>query len=786
MRAKRVVNDNQIAQLFLEQALRERQRRRQEATASFSEWLPQASPEYNWTWPHLAYVQKYIDKITRGEIKRLMVFMPPQHGKSSQLTIRYPAYLLEKDPKKRIVIAAYGTDLAEEFSGQIRSLVRARGIVSLDGEKQAIDRWRTNADGGLKAVGIGSAVTGFSADLIIIDDPVKNREEANSKATRERNWKWYTDDLMTRQQANTPIILQMCMTGDTPVLMSNGTELHLKDISPGMEIATYDNGELTTSQIRNHRSNGLDYIFKMKTTCGKIVRANGRHPFLVEEEGQLKWIRLKNLTTAHKIVTVKTNGANGEGKLASSKAARNLSAQEVTVSLTTERKCGLTDTDHPQLILNHNEMPVLNTVMELLPSSMIGYSRLRTENVLFVNNHPETMFGRTGQENFALTIATELIEFEPYYATTVISPLATQRTEQTLLPLQNTSAFTTTGIESITPDGIEEVFDLQVDRTENFIANGLVSHNTRWHEDDLAGRLLERNPIGTDLEWTVIRLPALCEGNDPEDYPVKREFDEPLCPDLHPYSQLMDFKETMQSSFAALYQQRPTPSEGEVWKKAWFNEEGKDDTPLRVVPKFPNGAKLTQVWDTALETKESNDFSAMVEGCMDDLGNIYIAAMVNERLDFPSLARRMRQEYDRIDGGDLCVEDKASGKPARQQLKREGIPVIEIPAGTKDKEARAKSVTQYAEGGKIYFVMQPGNCNDILLQQLVTFPNGRWDDLHDAFVHILRRLSSRAQRWSKNDIRKLMVDLVDEESVEDLERLEMQETQDVFLPNLSL
>lgn len=512
---KKTTKDGTLSRLMLEAALRERQRRRQASISSFSEWLPQASPELTWTFPHLQYVQKYIDKVTSGEIRRLMVFMPPQHGKSSQLTIRYPAYLFEKNPKKRIVVAAYGTDLAEEFSGQIRNLVRARGLVSLDNEKQAVDRWRTTAGGGLKAVGIGSAVTGFSADLIIIDDPVKNREEANSRAKRESTWKWYTDDLMTRQQASTPIIIQM----------------------------------------------------------------------------------------------------------------------------------------------------------------------------------------------------------------------------------------------------------------------------TRWHEDDLAGRLLERNPVGTPLEWHVIRLPALSEGNDPEDYPVNREFDEPLCPELHPYEQLMEFKETMQSSFAALYQQRPTPAEGEVWKKAWFNEDGKDDTPLRTVPKFPNNVKRAQVWDTALEVKERNDFSAMVEGAMDEAGNIYVAAMVNEKLDFPSLARRMRQEYERIDqAGDLCVEDKASGKPARQQLKREGIPVIEVPAGTSDKEARAKSVTQYAEGGKIYFVMQPGNVNDLLLTQLVTFPNGKHDDLHDAFVHLLRRLTSKASRWSKADIQKLMSSLVPEETLQE-NPIQEDRPQNVWLPN---
>jgi phage terminase large subunit-like protein len=267
--------------------------------------------------------------------------------------------------------------------------------------------------------------------------------------------------------------------------------------------------------------------------------------------------------------------------------------------------------------------------------------------------------------------------------------------------LPNTSDFTTETILAIEPDGVEEVFDVQIERTENFIANGVVSHNTRWHEDDLAGRLLDQPVEDESLRWHVVKLPALAEGDDPPDYPVERAHGDPLCPELHPLSQLKEFERTMGNSFAALYQQRPTAAEGDVWKRAWFTEDQTPESKIRMVPRFPSGYRRTQVWDTALDKKERNDFNAMVEGFMTDEGIIYCAAMVNERMDFPELTKRMRQEYDRIGGGDLCVEDKASGKPARQQLRLSNVPVIEIPAGTDDKVARAKSVTNYAEAGQL-------------------------------------------------------------------------------------
>src|SRR6185312_7122864 len=90
----------------------------------------------------------------------------------------------------------------------------------------------------------------------------------------------------------------------------------------------------------------------------------------------------------------------------------------------------------------------------------------------------------------------------------------------------DTFEITTDEIVSITPFGYEEVFDLQIDRTENFIANGLVSHNTRWHEDDLAGRLLAQQGAGGE-QWKVLSLPAVAK----EDDALGRKPGDPLWPE---------------------------------------------------------------------------------------------------------------------------------------------------------------------------------------------------------------------------------------------------------------
>jgi predicted phage terminase large subunit-like protein len=176
---------------------------------SLATWLKETTPNHQWDWAHLAHVREHLDAVSRGEIKRLMLFLPPRHGKSTLTTIHYPAYRLEVDPRLRCVVGCYNSDLAATFSRQVRALVRTRGRVALDDERQAASDWRTAVGGGLRAVGVGSGITGHGADLLIIDDPIKSREEAENAAYRERVWNWYRTDLYTRLEPAGAIILIM-------------------------------------------------------------------------------------------------------------------------------------------------------------------------------------------------------------------------------------------------------------------------------------------------------------------------------------------------------------------------------------------------------------------------------------------------------------------------------------------------------------------------------------------------------------------------------------------------
>jgi len=187
--------------------LRDREQRR------FISWLNVADRAHHWEWRHQRPIHRALQRIVDGKSRRLMIFLPPRHGKSELVTIRFSAWMLLKRPGSSIVIACYNQYLANKFSRSIRRVYKdwlARFSTQVRAKRPLINtvaEWETHDDGGVKAVGVGSGITGFGADLIIIDDPIKSRAEAESENNRNAIWEWFNDDLRTRLEGDKPIIL---------------------------------------------------------------------------------------------------------------------------------------------------------------------------------------------------------------------------------------------------------------------------------------------------------------------------------------------------------------------------------------------------------------------------------------------------------------------------------------------------------------------------------------------------------------------------------------------------
>jgi hypothetical protein len=151
---------------------------------------------------------RYLTAIANGKIDRLLILMPPGHGKSTYASILFPAWFFAQAPYLDLIGVSHASTLAEKFSGRIQQQIRDNeAILGYGLENESVDEWRTTNGGNYRASGVGGSVTGRRADLAIIDDPVKDAVEAESITTRESTWEWYTSVLYTRLKPKGRIII---------------------------------------------------------------------------------------------------------------------------------------------------------------------------------------------------------------------------------------------------------------------------------------------------------------------------------------------------------------------------------------------------------------------------------------------------------------------------------------------------------------------------------------------------------------------------------------------------
>jgi predicted phage terminase large subunit-like protein len=432
------------------------------AEDAFQKWLCKTASFLTWKWPHQVFLYGQLHRVTTGECKRLIISMPPRHGKSETVTIRYSAWRLKREPKLNIILGSYNQKLANKFSRRIRRIAEETGV-KLAKDKRGADEWETTAGGGVKAVGVGAGITGFGGSLVIIDDPVKSRAEAESGTRRENVWDWFNDDIYTRLEPDAAIILIQ----------------------------------------------------------------------------------------------------------------------------------------------------------------------------------------------------------------------------------------------------------------------------TRWHEDDLAGRLLKESAKGGE-KWETVELPALAEIDDPLGRPVS----EALWPERFPTEYLEKVRQRQGTySFSALYQQRPVPSDGGIFKRAWFG---------RIVSREPKGLIWARGYDLAVSTKTTADYTASFRCAFDKDGNLYISDGFRRRIEYPDQRRyvieRVRSERNTRHGIEKALHGQALVQDLMQDTQTRGHAIQAIKVDG-DKLTRALAWAGLAEAGKVILV--EGTWIDDFLDEICGFPRGAHDDQVDAVSLAVRMLSRR-------------------------------------------
>jgi hypothetical protein len=181
---------------------------------TFAEYCIAIDGRYQLEWFHAEIARKLeqgYKRLLAGEDVRMMIFMPPRHGKSDMATQKFPSWVLGKNPTIPVMVSSYSDELATDFGFKTRDIMQTLEYqvmfdTKLRSDAKAKGRWFTEAGGSYSAMGVGGALTGRGFKIGIIDDPFKNREEADSPVIRESRHGWYKSTFSTREEGNSMVI----------------------------------------------------------------------------------------------------------------------------------------------------------------------------------------------------------------------------------------------------------------------------------------------------------------------------------------------------------------------------------------------------------------------------------------------------------------------------------------------------------------------------------------------------------------------------------------------------
>jgi predicted phage terminase large subunit-like protein len=186
--------------------------RREDAAKSLAAFIRYVNPSFQFSWHHYE-ICRAVERHVNGEVDRSTIEAPPRHSKSEIISVMLPAWYLGKFPDRQVMAVSYADELATGFGRRVRNLIASDVYqnvfpgVALSQDSKAANRWHTNHGGCYHALGIGGAATGKGAHLLLVDDPFKNREEADSQTIRDKVWSIFESDLQSRLMPGGSIIV---------------------------------------------------------------------------------------------------------------------------------------------------------------------------------------------------------------------------------------------------------------------------------------------------------------------------------------------------------------------------------------------------------------------------------------------------------------------------------------------------------------------------------------------------------------------------------------------------
>lgn len=771
-------------------------------------FIPYVMPSYKMGNFHLLLC-RILDKIVEESVNkqrpRYVLTVPPRHGKSEASSVKMPANIFGRYPHMEIIGASYSTDLAVKMSRQIQKTMAEPAYRQLFPHIN-LSRTKLNTQtseeftipgfrGSYKAAGVGAGITGRGADLLIIDDPIKDMKEADSQLVRDNVFDWFYSTAYTRLSAGAGVLVIQTrwhpIKDDTPVLTTKGWKTHGKlkegdyvfgvDGNPvrvlgstppvwcDMEVVTLSETIVCSKDhvwaTKTHPKNKLMELETQELVHKKVPRYLPKIKPLLYTKKELPidpywlglWlgdgsaieptIRCGKKYTKH---CETTSYSYKVRKCEHNDFVYSYTKQGIRKNLVT---LGLLGNKHiPALYKTANVEARLALLAGLIDSDgdlcISGY-RFSNSNKKLIEDVRELVIGlgfnckRTyiNTKKGSIGINGTLRKSDNlrlFFSPNIEIPCKVAYKQHAGWMKQHRTLYA----QISTNAGWGRCIKTDAPDGLYLVGRTLIpTHNT----SDLAGRLL--NPEFTDGDtYTHINFPAIAEGREvnPLTGELFREEGDALDPERIPIEQLDMTKASIPSRiWAALYQQRPVELGGNIFKEEWIKIIEPEDFPT-----YFN--KVIISCDMTFKDTDGTDY-VVFQAWGQKKGDFYLLDQVRKRMDFVTTCKELVAFCNKNRKATTkLVEAKANGEAVISALKKHVFGII--PVDPKDsKEARAHSVSVLFQSGNVY-VPNTVWIRDYI-SELTAFPTGAHDDQVDATSQALTYLAgSSLFTWSSKEL----------------------------------
>lgn len=751
----------------------------------FTKWT---YPEYEVNEHHRIIFEQIERFIYQKSCDRLMIFAPPRHGKSEIVSRRLPAFLLGINPNLKIIACSYSSDLSSMMNRDVQRIIDSDAYKRIfpntklsSSNVRTTQHYLRNSDifevvnhtGLYKSCGVGGGITGSGADCFIADTKIvcyannkliqdirpgelvlsynHDNNQYEFKKVITTQWKWANECIKIKTKNGN----KFTCTADHRIFTQNGYCQAIQcSIGDGL--------------IAFNRS------FKMQLLQGILYKAEMRS-YKSNKEKQFRSLLFKGVLTKSSCYQKQKP-----------KKMRNLwrnsrqSASEILHKMQGHYKFQKVKTNKMSYL--RKRIPTKNAFNKNLFCNVRRFITLKTHeknrksSVCSWRGISNIIHKITANNNRTRRVSLYNMQRQGKLTSTPYRRYQSQQFSGEFNNIMQPMPYETPQIQSDSISSIErvsigkiKVYDIQVEDNHNFFAEGILVHNcliiddpiknqeeadsvtyrdklwdwytstaytrlekngkvilmmTRWHEDDLAGRLLSLEKSAPEADkWQILNLPAIAESvrNDNDN----RSVGEPLWPNKYSLEKLNTIRASVGVRvWNSLFQQRPSAIEGSLFKRSNW----------RYYDQLPEGIeKVIQSWDLAFKKRDDSDFVAC--SIIAKKGaNFYLIEQINERLSFTESINAVKNMSQKYPSARLkLVEAKANGDALVDMLKSEiqGLVLVEPKGG---KIARAEAITPLHEAGNLY-LPNPKKSNWVFefIEQFANFPNTKNDDMVDSF-----------------------------------------------------